>query len=140
VSDNPDPKAEKIQQLADEAVAAGRKFLESDSGKKVAELAETGFAKADELLDKAMASETGQQAKQMLDKALASEPAQQVKDLAAQAPDSAKQVLSTHLGRNVAIGAAAGLAASFVIPFIGPIIGAAMGGGLGYLRTLTKKD
>jgi hypothetical protein len=144
----PDPAAEKMQQLADEAIAAGKRFLESDSGKKLGELAETGFAKAEALISEAIASDLGQQAKQALDKAVASEPAQQVKGVAAdltdKAPEPVKQAvgnaLGTALGRNVAIGAGVGLAASFVIPFIGPLIGVAMGGGLGYLRTITRKD
>jgi ElaB/YqjD/DUF883 family membrane-anchored ribosome-binding protein len=122
----PEPQgdSDKLQQLADDAVAAGKRALETDTGKKVAELAETGFAKAEKLLDDALSSETGSQ----------------VKAAAEDAAETGKQFLSTNLGKNVAIGAGAGAVAGLVLPFVGTIVGAVVGAGLGYLRTITKKD
>jgi hypothetical protein len=110
--------------MADEAVAAGRRALETDTGRKVADIAETGFAKAEKLVDEALSSETGQQ----------------VKAVAEDAAASGKQFLSTELGKNVAIGAGAGAVAGLVLPFVGTLFGAVAGAGLGYLRTITKKN
>jgi hypothetical protein len=124
----PEPKpeateADKLKQMADEAVAAGKRALETDTGKKVADIAETGFARAEKLVDEALSSETGQQ----------------VKAAAADAAASGKQLLSTELGKNVAIGAGVGAAAGLVLPFVGTLFGAVVGAGLGYLRTITSK-
>lgn len=124
----PEPKpeateADKLKQMADEAVAAGKRALETDTGRKVADLAETGFAKAEKLVDEALASETGQQ----------------VKAVAEDAAATGKQFLSTELGKNVAIGAGVGAVAGMVLPFVGTIFGAVAGAGIGYLRTITKK-
>ena len=115
--------AEKLQKMADEAVAAGKRALETDTGRKVAEIAETGFAKAEKLVDDALSSETGQQ----------------VKAAADDAAEAGKQFLSTDLGKNVAIGAGVGAVAGMVLPFVGTIFGAVAGAGIGYLRTITKK-
>lgn len=121
------PIEEKVEKLADEAVEAGRKLLETDAGKKVADAAGKAFetaedvgreakAKAEELARKALESETGREAR-----------------------EAAKAVWATPVGRNVAIGAGAGAALGLVVPIVGPFIGALVGGGLGYLRTITRK-
>jgi hypothetical protein len=112
----PDGIADKAQKLADDAVEAGRKFAESETGRKVVEATDTAFAKAEELGRKAMDS-----------------------DLGRDASETAKRIWNTPVGRNVGIGAAAGAGLGLVIPFVGPIIGAVVGGGLGYLRTLSRK-
>ena len=122
-ADGPKAAPDKVQQLADEAVAAGKRLLDSDTGKKVADAAEAGFAKAEKLLDAALASETGQQ----------------VKGIATDAKAQGSQLFATTLGKNVAIGAGAGAVAGLVLPFVGTIFGAVVGAGLGYLRTITKK-
>ncbi|WP_310498351.1 hypothetical protein [Sandarakinorhabdus sp.] len=118
----PETAPGKYEKLADEAVQKGRELLETDTGRKVAEVAETGFAKAEELMGKAMSSDAGKQ----------------VADAAKQAQDTGKQILSTELGKNIAIGAGAGAVAGLVLPFFGTVVGAVIGGGLGYLRTITK--
>jgi hypothetical protein len=107
------PAGDKVQRLADEAVEAGRKLMETETGRKVAEAADTAFEKAEELGRKALDSEAG---------------------------ETAKKIWNTPLGRNVGTGAAAGAAIGLFIPFVGPIVGAVAGGGLGYLRTIAKKS
>ncbi len=121
--ENPNPEPDKVQQLADDAVAAGKRLLETDTGRKVAEVAESGFAKAGALLDDVLDNPTGQKMKDGTDNLLA----------------KGGPMLSSGLGRNVAIGAGAGAVAGLVLPFVGTIFGAVVGAGLGYLRTITKK-
>jgi hypothetical protein len=130
--DKPDDVPSKADKLADEALQAGRKFLETDTGKKVGEMTDTAFEKAGELRKKAVESEFGRQA-------LESDLGRQAVDFAKSANEQAKQAIPNQLGRNVAIGAAAGAVMAIPLPFIGPILGAIVGGGLGYLRTITKK-
>ena len=117
------PEQDRVQQLADDAVAAGKRLLETDTGRKVAEAAETGFAKAGALLDDVLDNPTGQKMKDGTDNLLA----------------KGGPMLSSGLGRNLAIGAGAGAVAGLVLPFVGTLFGAAVGAGLGYLRTITKK-
>ena len=88
-----------------------------------AEAAETGFAKAGALLDDVLDNPTGQKMKDGTDNLLA----------------KGGPMLSSGLGRNLAIGAGAGAVAGLVLPFVGTLFGAAVGAGLGYLRTITKK-
>ncbi|MFN7175454.1 MAG: hypothetical protein ACK4MX_01045 [Thermaurantiacus sp.] len=105
--------AGKVERLAEEAVAAGRKLTETETGRKVAEAADVAFGKAEELGRKARDSEVG---------------------------ETARRFWKTPLGRNVGMGAAAGAAVGLVLPVVGPFLGAVAGGGLGYLRTLAKKS
>lgn len=132
-SGRPDDLAGKAEKLAEDALEAGRKFVETDTGKKVADLADTAFDKADELRRRALESDLGR-------RAMDSEIGQQAADLAHQASDKARQAIPNALARNVAIGAAAGAVVALPIPFVGPILGAVVGAGLGYLRTITKKS
>ncbi len=132
MTDDTTPKG-KVDQLADEALDAGRKFIETDTGKKVADMADTGFAKAEELRRKAMDSDLGK-------KAMDSDIGKQAMDYAGQASDKAKQLIPNELARNVAVGAAAGAVIAIPIPIIGSVLGAIIGGALGYLRTITKKS
>lgn len=129
----PDDFAAKAGKLADEALDAGRKFVETDTGRKVADLTDTAFDKADELRRKAMESDFGK-------KALDSDLGKQAADLAQQASDKTKATITNVLARNMAVGAAAGAVVALPLPFIGPVLGALIGGGLGYLRTITKKS
>jgi hypothetical protein len=110
------PVEERIEELAEDAVAAGKKALESETGQKVAAAAESAFEKAEDLGRQAMESDVGRQAQA-----------------------TAKKVWSTELGRNVAVGAGAGAVLGVVLPIVGPIIGGLAGAGLGYLRTITRK-
>ena len=125
--------ASKVDQLADEALEAGRKFVETDTGRKVADMTDAAFEKAEELRQKAMDSDFGR-------KALDSDLGRQASDFASQASERAKTAIPNELARNVAIGAAAGAVVAIPIPFVGSILGAVVGAGLGYLRTVTKKS
>jgi hypothetical protein len=119
-----EPEPDKVQQIADDAVAAGKRLLETDTGKKVAEIADTGFAKAEKLLDDVLDNPTGQRMKDGTDDLLA----------------KGGPFLQSALGRNLAIGAGAGAVAGLLLPFVGTIFGAVAGAGLGYLRTISKKS
>ena len=117
------PEQDRVQQLADDAVAAGKRLLETAPPRQPAEAAETGFAKAGALLDDVLDNPTGQKMKDGTDNLLA----------------KGGPMLSSGLGRNLAIGAGAGAVAGLVFPFVRTLFGAAVGAGLGYLRTITKK-
>lgn len=123
----------KVDKLANEALEAGKKFVETDTGKKVAEATDTAFATAEEMRKKVVESDLGK-------KALESDLGKQALDLAEQANEKAKASIPNPLARNVAIGAAAGAVLAIPLPIIGPMIGAVIGGGIGYLRTVTKKS
>ena len=129
----PDDLAAKAEKLAAEAVEAGKKFIATDTGKKVADATETAFQTASEMGQKLADSDIGK-------KALDSEIGRQAVDLARQASEQAKANIPNVLGRNVAVGAAAGAIVAIPIPFVGPVLGAVIGAGLGYLRTVTKKN
>lgn len=129
----PDHLAAKAEKLAAEAVEAGKKFIATDTGKKVADATETAFQTASEMGQKLADSDIGK-------KALDSEIGRQAVDLARQASEQAKANIPNVLGRNVAVGAAAGAIVALPIPFVGPVLGAVIGAGLGYLRTVTKKN
>ena len=125
--------AEKAEKLAADALEAGKKFIETDTGKKVAEATETAFQTASEMGQKIADSELGK-------KALESDIGKQAVELAKQASEQTRANIPNVLGRNVAVGAAAGAVVAIPIPFVGPLIGAVIGAGLGYLRTVTKKS
>ncbi len=132
MSEKPDDIAAKVEKLAEEARVAGEKFIQTDTGKKVADLTESAFQTAGEMGRKIADSEFGK-------KALDSGLGRQAADLAGQASDRTKATITNVLARNVAVGAAAGAVVAIPIPFIGPVLGAIVGAGLGYLRTITKK-
>lgn len=128
----PDDIAAKAEQLANEALEAGKKFIETDTGKKVADATDQAFATAEEMGRKVMDTDIAK-------KALGSDIGKQAVEMAKQANEQSKAAIPNPLGRNVAIGAAAGAVIALPLPIIGPILGAVIGGGLGYLRTITKK-
>lgn len=153
----PQPKAEpapdKVTRLTDEALDAGSRITQSQTGRKVADAADDVFEKAEELTRKALDSEVGQKVtaaaqdlhKKALETTAGRKIADTAEDLSAQAMNSdagvtARKIWNTPLGRNVGTGAAAGAAIGVVLPIVGPLIGAVLGGGLGYLRTLAKKS
>lgn len=119
----PGPEPDRAQQMADDAIAAGKRLMETETGRKVADAADTGFNRAGALIDNVLDNPTGQKLKDGTDNLLA----------------RGGPMLSSGLGRNMAIGAGAGAVAGLVLPFFGSIFGAAVGAGLGYLRTITKK-
>ncbi len=123
--------ASKIDQMAEEARAAGEKFVGTDTGKKVADATDKMFDKADELTRQALDTDFAK-------KALASDLGQQASDFAKEAAEKTKAAIPNELARNVAVGAAAGAVLALPVPFIGPVFGAIVGAGLGYLRTITK--
>lgn len=129
----PDDFTAKAEKLGQDAVEAGKKFLETDTGKKVAEATDSAFQSAEDLARQLRDSELGQ-------KALGSDLGQQATRVFEQASEKAKTSIPNELGRNIAVGAAAGAVLALPIPFIGSLLGAVIGGGLGYLRTITKKS
>ena len=146
-----DPVKAKVDKLADEALDAGTRITESATGKKVVDTAEQVFDKAEELVGKALDSETGKKvtavAADLHKKALGTEAGKKVADtagdladkaLATEAGQTAKKAWNTPLGRNVGVGTAAGAAVGLLI--INPFVGALIGGGIGYLATLAKKS
>jgi hypothetical protein len=122
-----EPMDKKVEKLADDAVEAGRKLMETETGRKVADAANEAFDKAE-----ALAREAAEKAGEMGRKAMDSREAKE-------ATETAKAIWNTPLGRNVGIGAGAGAALALVVPGVGLLVGALVGGGLGYLRTITKK-
>jgi hypothetical protein len=129
----PDDLGAKVDKLAGEALEAGKKFVATDTGRKVADATDSAFATAEEMRKKVVESEFGK-------KALESDLGKQALGLAEQANEKAKASIPNPLARNMAIGAAAGAVIAIPLPIIGPMIGAIIGGGLGYLRTVTKKS
>lgn len=149
-ADDPKPDArakaksaprDKVEKLADDAVNAGAPILESETGRKVVDAADSVFDAAGDLADKAMATDIGRKVAGTMDqvaaKAIDSEMGRKALD--SEAGQTARKIWGTSIGRNVGTGAAAGAALGLVIPIVGPISGAVVGGGLGYLRTLSKK-
>ena len=129
----PDDLAAKAEALANEALEAGKKFVETDTGKKVAEATDQAFATAEEMGRKVMETDLAK-------KALGTDIGKQAVEMAKQANEQTKSAIPNTLGRNVAVGAAAGAVLALPLPIIGPLMGAIIGGGLGYLRTVTKKS
>ena len=115
--------AEKLQQMADDAVAAGKRALDSETGKQIADIADAGFTKAGKLVDDLLDNPTGTQMKQGANDLLA----------------KTGPVGQTDLGRNVMAGAAVGFFVGLVFSFIGLFWGMILGAGLGFLRTITKR-
>ena len=115
--------AEKLQQMGDDAVAAGRRALDNETGKQIADIADAGFTKAGKLVDDMLDNPTGAQMKQGANDLLA----------------RTGPVGQSDLGRNVMAGAAVGFFVGLVFSFIGLFWGMILGAGLGFLRTITKR-
>ncbi len=130
--EQPKDFSKKIDEVAADAQAAGEKFVETETGRKVADATDVIFETADDLARKAAESELGR-------KALESDAGKQVADLARQADSWTKTNIPNTMARNVAIGAGVGAVASIVLPF-GALVWAVAGGALGFMRSVTKKD
>lgn len=124
---------QKVDDLAADALEAGKKFVATDTGRKVADVTDTVLDKAEQLARQAAESELGR-------KALDSAPGKQATELAKQADDWTRTNIPNSLARNVAIGAAAGAVVSLPVPIIGWMTGALIGGAIGFLRTVNKKN
>jgi hypothetical protein len=122
---------QKVDDMAAGALEAGKKFVATDTGRKVADVTDTVIDKASELAREAAASEYGR-------KALDSAPGRQATELAKQADSWTKTNIPNSLARNVAIGAAAGAVVAIPVPIIGWMTGALIGGALGFLRSVKK--
>ncbi len=116
-------EAERLQQLADDAVAAGKRALDTETGKQIADIADAGFTTAGKLVDGLLDNPTGAQMKQGANDLLA----------------KTGPVGQTDLGRNVMAGAAVGFFIGLVFSFIGLFWGMVFGAALGFLRTITKR-
>ena len=106
------PKAEDLtaraEQIVNEALEAGKKFVETDTGKKVAEATDQAFATAEEMGRKVMDTDLAK-------KALGSELGKQAVEMAKTANEQSKAAIPNPLGRNVAIGAAAGAVVALAV-------------------------
>jgi ABC-type dipeptide/oligopeptide/nickel transport system permease subunit len=119
----PKPEPDKLTQAAEDAVAAGKRALDSETGKQIADLADAGFTKAGQVVDDLLDNPTGAKLKQGAD------------DLFAKAGP----VGGTDVGRNIMAGAAIGFFVGLVFSFIGLFWGTVIGAALGFLRTITKR-
>lgn len=117
------PEPDKLQQAADDAVAAGKRALETGTGKQVADIADAGFTKAGRVVDDLLDNPTGQQLKQGANDLL----------------EKAGPFAASGVGRNLIIGAVVGLFVGIIFSFIGMFWGAVIGAALGFLRTITKR-
>lgn len=121
--DKNQPETDKLKQLADDAAAAGRRALDSDTGRQIADLADAGFTKAGNMVDGLLDNPTGQQVKQGASELL----------------DKAGPLGQSVAGRHIMAGAAVGLFVGLIFSFIGLFWGAVLGAGLGFLRAITKR-
>lgn len=119
----PKPEPDKLTQAAEDAVAAGKRALDSETGKQIADLADAGFTKPGQVVDDLLDNPTGAKLKQGAD------------DLFAKAGP----VGGTDVGRNIMAGAAIGFFVGLVFSFIGLFWGTVIGAALGFLRTITKR-
>lgn len=129
--DKPADFNQKVDDLAADALEAGKKFVATDTGRKVADVTDTVLDKAGELAREVAASEYGR-------KALESQPGKQAADLAKQADGWTKTNIPNPVARNIAIGAAAGAVLAIPVPIIGWMTGALIGGALGFMRSVSK--
>jgi ABC-type dipeptide/oligopeptide/nickel transport system permease subunit len=119
----PKPEPDKLTQAAEDAVAAGKRVLDSETGKQIADIADAGFTRAGQVVDDLLDNPTGAKFKQGAD------------DLFAKAGP----VGGTDVGRNVMAGAAVGFFVGLIFSFIGLFWGTLIGAALGFLRTITKR-
>lgn len=117
------PPPDKLTQAAEDAVAAGKRALDSETGKQIAEIADVGFTRASEVVDDLLDNPTGEKLKQGAD------------DLFAKAGP----VGQTDVGRNIMAGAAVGFFVGLIFSFIGLFWGTVIGAALGFLRTITRR-
>jgi ABC-type dipeptide/oligopeptide/nickel transport system permease subunit len=121
--EGPKPEPDKLTQAAEDAVAAGKRVLDSETGKQIADIADAGFTRAGQVVDDLLDNPTGAKFKQGAD------------DLFAKAGP----VGGTDVGRNVMAGAAVGFFVGLIFSFIGLLWGTVIGAALGFLRTITKR-
>jgi ABC-type dipeptide/oligopeptide/nickel transport system permease subunit len=117
------PPPDKLTQAAEDAVAAGKRALDNETGKQIAEIADAGFTKAGAVVDDLLDNPTGEKLRQGAD------------DLFAKAGP----VGQTDVGRNIMAGAAVGFFVGLVFSFIGLFWGTVIGAALGFLRTITRR-
>jgi ABC-type dipeptide/oligopeptide/nickel transport system permease subunit len=121
--EGPKPEPDKLTQAAEDAVAAGKRVLDSETGKQIADIADAGFTRAGQVVDHLLDNPTGAKFKQGAD------------DLFAKAGP----VGGTDVGRNMMAGAAVGFFVGLIFSFIGLFWGTVIGAALGFLRTITKR-
>lgn len=121
--EGPKPEPDKLTQAAEDAVAAGKRVLDSETGKQIADIADAGFTRAGQVVDDLLDNPTGARFKQGAD------------DLFAKAGP----VGGTDVGRNVMAGAAVGFFVGLIFSFIGLFWGTVIGAAFGFLRTITKR-
>ncbi|WP_313671052.1 hypothetical protein [Sandarakinorhabdus sp.] len=121
--EGPKPEPDKLTQAAEDAVAAGKRVLDSETGKQIADIADAGFTRAGQVVDDLLDNPTGAKFKQGAD------------DLFAKAGP----VGGTDVGRNVMAGAAVGFFVGLIFSFIGLFWGTVIGAAFGFLRTITKR-
>lgn len=121
--EGPKPEPDKLTQAAEDAVAAGKRVLDSETGKQIADIADAGFTRAGQVVDDLLENPTGAKFKQGAD------------DLFAKAGP----VGGTDVGRNMMAGAAVGFFVGLIFSFIGLFWGTVIGAAFGFLRTITKR-
>lgn len=117
------PPPDRLTQAAEDAVAAGKRALDNETGKQIADIADAGFTKAGAVVDDLFDNPTGEKLKQGAD------------DLFARAGP----VGQTDVGRNIMAGAAVGFFVGLIFSFIGLFWGTVIGAALGFLRTITRR-
>lgn len=117
------PAPDRLTQLAEEAAAAGRRALDTGTGRQLADAADAGFTRAGAVVDDLLANPNGQKLKQ------------DAGDLIGKAGP----IGQSEVGRNMIAGAAIGFFVGLVFSFIGIFWGTLLGAGLGFLRTITKR-
>jgi ABC-type dipeptide/oligopeptide/nickel transport system permease subunit len=121
--EGPKPEADKLTQMAEDAAAAGKRALDSETGKQIADIADAGFTRAGAVVDDLLDNPTGEKLKQGANDLL----------------DKAGPVAGTEAGRNILAGAAIGFFVGLIFSFIGLFWGTLIGAGLGFLRTITRR-
>lgn len=121
--EGPKLEPDKLTQAAEDAVAAGKRVLDSETGKQIADIADAGFTRAGAVVDELLDNPTGAKLKQGADELFA----------------KAGPVGGTDVGRNIMAGAAIGFFVGLVFSFVGLFWGTVIGAALGFLRTITKR-
>ncbi|OSZ69216.1 hypothetical protein CAP39_10560 [Sphingomonas sp. IBVSS1] len=117
------PEPDKLTRLAEDAATAGRRALDNETGRQIADIADAGFTRAGQMVDNLLDSSGGQQVKQGANDLL----------------NKAGPVSQSDAGRNMIAGAAVGFFIGLVFSFIGIVWGTLIGAALGFLRTITKR-
>jgi hypothetical protein len=117
------PEPDRLAQMAEDAAAAGRRALDNETGRQIADIADAGFTKAGQVVDDLLANPTGEKLKQGADDLLA----------------KTGPVGATSAGHNIIAGAAVGFFVGLLFSGIGLFWGTIIGAGLGFLRTITKR-